>query len=170
MSKIIISSDSTSDLSAELKEKYGNRISIRIFGSDPKRKMADLLFFKACGMDFEYINYGLLNPKQTSLLLAQTDVFLDLSTFQAMGLTAMEAMCCGCATVVPVHGGTSSFAVNNENALVIDTLQEDVCLEAAEKLIDDIQLRTELSRNAFMSMCNFYPEKVAYNILSLIRE
>ena len=29
------------------------------------------------------------------------DVFADFSNYQAMGLTAMEAMCCGAAVIVP---------------------------------------------------------------------
>jgi hypothetical protein len=37
---------------------------------------------------------GVLNQKQISNLLNQVDIFVDFSTYQAMGLTGLEAMSC----------------------------------------------------------------------------
>lgn len=42
-----------------------------------------------------------------------------------MGLAAMEAMASGCATICPANCGTSDFAKNEINSLMIDTTNLD---------------------------------------------
>lgn len=158
----------TYDILRALKLEFGESISIRIFGADPDTDLNSKLFFAKQKQDFEYINYGLTSPWETSMILAESNIFLDLSEFQAMGLTAMEAMACGCATVVPVHGGTSSFAKDRKNCLVIDTLDYKECLQAGRNLIIDKQLRESLRKQAYLDMIEFYPEKSAEKLLNSI--
>lgn len=64
---------------------------------------------------------GTLRRHQVAELLGQADIFLDLSTYQAFGRTALEAMACGCAAVVPRLGGAAEFAVPGHNSLMVDT-------------------------------------------------
>ena len=52
---------------------------------------------------------GLLQREEVAALLAETDVFLDLSIYQAFGRTALEAMACGATAVVPRRGGVWEF-------------------------------------------------------------
>lgn len=155
----------TFDVLRKLSLEFGNRIKIKIFGADPGHDLYSKLFFAKQQKDFKYINYGLTSPEQTAIILANSDIFLDLSEFQAMGLTAMEAMACGCATVVPQNGGTGCFARDGENCLVIDTLDYNKCLEAAESLIVDKILREKLGKNAYKDIAEYYPEKVAEKFL-----
>lgn len=155
----------TFDVLRKLSLEFGSRIKIKIFGADPEHDMYSKLFFAKQQKDFEYINYGLTSPEQTAQILADSDIFLDLSEFQAMGLTAMEAMACGCAVVVPQNGGTGCFAKDGENCLVIDTMDYDKCVEAAKSLIVDRTLRERLGKNAYMDIAECYPEKVAERFL-----
>lgn len=149
-------------------KKYGDLVDIRIFGTDPEQNFKDELFFKSLQLDFSFTNYGLLTPEEMAVLLGGSDIFVDFSTFQAMGLTAMEAMASGCATILPVHGGTGMFAHDEENALVIDTLDFDKNVNALERLISDKTLRDKLAVNGYRSMSKFYPEKPAYKFLKTI--
>lgn len=155
----------TFDVLRKLALEFGDRVSIRIFGADPGRDLYSKIFFAKQKKDFEYTNYGLTSPEMTSELLAESDIFLDLSEFQAMGLTAMEAMACGCATIVPKDGGTDCFAENEKNCLVINTLSFDECMNNARRLIADKHLRESLGHQAYRDMAELYPEKVAESFL-----
>jgi len=151
-----------------LYKEFGDYLDLRIFGCDPQKELVTQYFFDENPLDFSCTNYGEISPQQTASLLSQSDVFLDLSSFQAMGLTGMEAMASGCAVVLPIHGGTGSFAKNRENCLLIDTLDEEICFSAAKELCQDFLLRIRLSQCAYRDMCQYYPEKSAFNFLKAL--
>jgi glycosyltransferase involved in cell wall biosynthesis len=95
-------------------------------------------------------------------------VFVDFSVWQAMGLTALEAMCTGCATIVPAAGGAASFARHGVNCLVIDTSAPQACLAALGRLVEDSRLRTSLERQAIADAAGIYPERTALGILATL--
>jgi glycosyltransferase involved in cell wall biosynthesis len=101
-------------------------------------------------------------------LLNEVDIFVDFSTYQGLGLTAMESMACGAAVIVPSKGGTSTFAHHEENALVVDTSNPQECLQALRRLIDDHALRAKLQQNSIHSVKKFYPERPAFNLLKAL--
>jgi glycosyltransferase involved in cell wall biosynthesis len=99
---------------------------------------------------------------------SQMDVFADFSSYQAMGLTALEAMACGAAVIVPQEGGSISFARHGENALLTDTHDERKCFESLAALIEDNNLRQKIQQVGLFDACAYYPEKAAFNMLQLI--
>lgn len=152
----------TMDVLSELKRRYQEHIEITIFGCD-EREYSE--FFKRVPTDFEYRSLGKVTPSQMAAVLSDSDIFADYSEFQAMGLTAMEAMASGCAVVLPVHGGTGDFAKNEQNCLVINTLDRKVCINETSRLIEDADLRYELAVQATKDMCRFVPEKCAFRFM-----
>ena len=80
---------------------------------------------------------GLLKRDQVADLLRTSDVFLDLSTYQAFGRTALEAMACGCTALVPSAGGVSEFVEPGRNAVTVDTLSPDEPYQALIQLVED---------------------------------
>lgn len=149
----------------EIAKKYGEKVEINFFGCDADLEYESALFFNREPIDFAFTNYGLLTPEDTASLLSKTDIFVDFSTFQAMGLTAMEAMASGCATILTKFGGTSDFARHEKNSLLIDTTCYDTCIETVDALIRNPEIRTMLSQNAYRDMCQYYPEKAAFLFL-----
>ncbi len=153
----------TMRLLAELSRQYGGRVAIRTFGvasDDPG--------FMALPTDFEFTNYGVLTSEQTALFLNEQDIFLDLSHFQAMGLTSMEAMATGLAVVVPRAGGCSEFVRHGENGIVVDTRNEVDCLRAVSQLIEDPAQLLSLRQRAVEDIVAFSPEQAGYNILDCL--
>ncbi len=147
----------------EIQHQFGDKIEIILFGvvdDDPE--------FLALPRDFKYRNLGICVPKQIAVLFNKIDIFVDFSNFQAMGLTAMEAMACGVAVIVPNIGGTDSFAIHQRNALVIDTISYQTCYTALTTLVNDDKLRMSLMTQAIKDIAHFYPEKSAYRILDLL--
>jgi GT2 family glycosyltransferase len=77
---------------------------------------------------------GVLSRSAVAEQLRRCDVFLDMSTYQAFGRSALEAMACGCTAVVPEIGGAWEFAQNGVNALAVDTLDPETTFQAVASL------------------------------------
>lgn len=143
--------------------RYRAGIEITIFGTE-----LDDPGFSKLPRNFTWNLAGLLNQKQVAQFLNNMDIFVDFSTHQAMGLTALEAMACGAAVIVPERGGAISFARHEENSLVIDTSSQEACWDALERLIEDHHLRSRLQKKALIDVCSFFPERPAFNILNVL--
>jgi len=124
--------------------------------------------FLALPRDFPHQLLGLLTPPQVALLFAQADIFIDFSNFQAMGLTAMEAMAAGLAVIVPESGGSHSFAMHQKNALVIDTTDLLVCYQALLRLVQDDVYRASLIQQALHDINVYHPEGSALRLLKTL--
>lgn len=158
----------TMEVLRRIKNKYKGRVQISVFGCEAVEGSPDYAFLDTISTDFEFQLLGKLTPLQMSRLLGEHDVFADFSSFQAMGLTAMEAMASACAVIVPENGGTGDFAANGINCLVVDTSNIEQCFFALCQLIDSDQLRDALSHRAVQDMCKYYPEKSVYQFLNAV--
>ena len=126
----------TMDALAAAAREFGDRIDIHIFGCEE-----DDPGFAELERSFSYVNHGVLTREGVAAVLRGSDVFVDFSTYQAFGRTALEAMACGCAVAVPAKGGADEYARHEENALVVDTSDQDVIDSALARLIRDPDLR-----------------------------
>ena len=142
---------------------YGARIIPMIFGMNIQN-----VAFKDLPTDFNWKAAGLLNPAQVAAFMNEIDIFVDFSTHQAMGLSALEAMASGVAVILPSRGGAKEFAIHEENSLVIDTSDEENCWGALKRLIDNHELRIRLQQNALRDVCRYYPDISAYKTLNAI--
>jgi len=150
----------TMEVLAAASAQFGPGIEIVLFGADPGDPA-----FRALPRSFPHRTAGLLSPRRMARLLNEADVFVDFSSHQAMGLTALEAMACGAAVAVPSRGGASTFARHSYNALVVDTSVPEECRSALEALVADAVLRQRLRANAIGDAAAFYPELPAVRIL-----
>lgn len=133
-----------------IKRLYDGRVSIHIFGCLDSNK--DYL---ALERDFTHENHGILKRPQVAELLAACDIFLDLSDYQAFGRTGLEAMACGCAVVLPIAGGADEYAVNGENSVVVDTLDEGMCVESVSSLVEDSALLNKIKLSALLTAAKY---------------
>jgi GT2 family glycosyltransferase/glycosyltransferase involved in cell wall biosynthesis len=91
---------------------------------------------------------GMLSRAQVAELLRESDVFLDMSVYQAFGRTALEAMACGATAIVPAIGGVWEFVESGGNGLAVDTLDGDGALAALCTLAGDRELLERLRAGA----------------------
>ena len=89
---------------------------------------------------------GVLSREEVAQLLRSCDLFLDMSKYQAFGRTGLEAMACGCVPILPIVGGVTEYAVEDWNALVVDTGDQDQVEAAATALIEDPERLRRLRR------------------------
>ena len=155
----------TLDIMNEIAKKYGDKIAVLVFGSDTEKSYIDRDFWNKNRKEPQVINLGKLNKHEMASLLSHTDIFADFSSCQAMGLTSMEAMACGCGVIIPENGGSTEFVVNGRNGIAVDTSQKKQCIQALCRLIDDREYLYKLAYQAARDSCAYYPEKSAYNFL-----
>jgi glycosyltransferase involved in cell wall biosynthesis len=91
---------------------------------------------------------GLLSRQAVAELLGESDVFLDLSMYQAFGRTALEAMACGATAVVPRLGGVWEFLEHEGNGLAVDAFAPAEAFDALVGLIGAPDRLRALQANA----------------------
>jgi glycosyltransferase involved in cell wall biosynthesis len=75
----------------------------------------------------------------------QSRVFLQPSSHEGFGYTAVEAMACGCALVTTDNGGSRDYAVEGETALVVAPGDSAGLAAAVERLLRDDAQRAGLA-------------------------
>lgn len=131
----------TLDALSALTAAHGGGVEVTTFGCRDEN-------LEALGQPPPGHHLGLLSRHEVADLLRGTDVFLDASTYQAFGRTALEAMACGCTVVAPRIGGAAQFVRHEENGLLVDTLQLGPVSEALDRLVGDDDLRHGLQAAA----------------------
>jgi len=145
-----------------IRGRCGAGVALSAFGAEP----AELA---AAGLDMRGIDcLGRLDRAGMAALLRRNEVFLDLSDYQAMGLTALEAMASGCAVLVPQQGGATEYAEAGAAALVADTADPAAAIAAALRLVEDATLRTGLRRRAVEATPGLAPEFAAARLLEAL--
>lgn len=153
----------TMELLRDIARRHGPHVEVVIFGLGPEHPG-----FAELPTDFPFTLAGRLNPQQMARLLNEVDIFCDFSTWQAMGMTAMEAMVSGCAVVVTRNGGPDVYARDEENCLMVDPEDRRACYVALDRLVRDPALRRRLAAAGMRDIAGFYPERAAWNMLNAL--
>lgn len=144
-------------------EQCGSKVNINVFGC------SDEDIFKAnLPSDFDYTNHGVLTRNQVSALLRKSHLFIDLSDYQAFGRTGLEAMACGCVSIVPSIGGTDEYIENGHNSFSIDPRDEAAVINIIKDRVK-IDFK-ELSTLAIATSLEFTVRKAALSVLDVIRD
>jgi glycosyltransferase involved in cell wall biosynthesis len=142
--------------------RAGSAVEIVVFGVAPGDPGFDELS-PAAGFHLA----GRVDSRQMAWLLNEVDVFADLSRYQAMGLTALEAMACGVSAAVPERGGTADIGAGRA-ALSVNTASPQAAAEALMTLVEDSQLRERLALAGIREAVQHYPEAAAVRMLEAL--
>jgi glycosyltransferase involved in cell wall biosynthesis len=148
-----------------IKSKYEDRVAITIFGCEPEEPA-----FLALPCDFEFDHMGILIREEVADLFRNADIFIDFSEYQAFGRAGLEAMACGCATILPGNCGTSEYAAHRQNALLVNTRDDDELITAMQELIESDGLRKDISERGISTALNYNITKAVISELMLFKE
>lgn len=120
-----------------VKYKYPN-LRLKIFSASELRNL-DLI-----NNDWIEIIY---NPSEDELLnlYNKASIFVAPSWIEGWGLTASEAMQCGCAVVATENGGHQNFAIDNLTALTVPIKSPASIARKIEMLIENDELRFKIA-------------------------
>jgi glycosyltransferase involved in cell wall biosynthesis len=156
----------TMRLLKNLKEIYGEKININVFGCSNED-----IFDNNLPSDFNYHNHGVLLRSQVSALLRKSHLFIDLSDYQAFGRTGLEAMACGCVSLVPSLGGTDEYINHSVNGYAVDPRDEGLVLKAAKEFLDlDTLKQVELINNGIDTSQGFSVRKATLSIIQMLQK
>lgn len=114
---------------------------------------------------------GMLSRTQVATTLRHSELFLDLSDFQAFGRTGLEGMACGCVPVLPIFGGADEYAKSGVNSFLVDTRSDDQIFDAVGQFIASQDgRRREMRDNAIQTALNYSIAKAAYSEYELFRD
>lgn len=136
----------TLEVLSDLVARHGNAVEVTTFGCPVES-------IEALGRVSPGPHLGLLPRHLVAEVLQRTDVFLDASTYQAFGRTALEAMACGGTVVVPRIGGAAQFVRDGENGFLADTLRPEAVGTALDLLVGNRDLRLQLQAAAGEEAC-----------------
>jgi len=138
---------------------FGDQVRVSSFGCD--RADLDLNGLRlSSGIE----HAGILSRRQVAATLSSSDLFLDLSDFQAFGRTGLEGMACGCVPVLPVFGGAWEYARHRENAFLVDPRSDDAILEAVHEYVSNNEsIRKQMRHAAISTALDYSIERAAFS-------
>ncbi|AEF05286.1 glycosyltransferase [Alteromonas naphthalenivorans] len=147
-------------------EEFGNKVNINVFGCTDED-----IFTANLSSDFEYTNHGVLSRNQVSALLRKSHLFIDLSDYQAFGRTGLEAMACGCVSLVPSTGGTEEYINDQKNGFVVDPRAENKVSKVILGFINSSNTdRDKLRNEAMNTAIQFSVRKAACSVYDLLAD
>ena len=145
---------------------YGERVQVGFFGCEER----DLVEARLQPSD-ALQRHGILARSEVAHVLRQSDMFLDLSDYQAFGRTGLEGMACGCVPVLPIFGGTAEYARHGINSYVVDTRSDDEIVAAVDQFVRGRPTRrAEMRGAAIATALGYSVAKAAYSEYELFRE
>jgi GT2 family glycosyltransferase len=141
----------------ELRRRLGDAVEIVTFGCS----QAELARVTGSDHHLRSNHRGIISREEVAELLRDSDVFLDMSMYQAFGRTALEAMACGCAAVVPRLGGVWEFAVDGVNACAVDTFEPSEAVEAIAALAADRERLGDMQEAARRTAARYSIDRAA---------
>lgn len=95
----------------------------------------------------EWIDFTAAPDRSTLVdeIYNRSQAFVQASDHEGFGLTAVEAMACGCALVTTDNGGSRDYAFDGETALVVEPRDADGLARALVRTLVDTELRTRLA-------------------------
>jgi glycosyltransferase involved in cell wall biosynthesis len=92
------------------------------------------------------------------------------SRYEALPMFLLEAMARGAAVVGTAVDGIRDFIRDGENGILVTPESPDALAQAIRRVLDDVDLRERISRNATASVAHLSPESVAGKWTDYLRE
>jgi len=102
--------------------------------------------------------------------MAAIDVAVQPSHFEALGLSAIEALACGVPVVASAVGGLLDFVVDGVNGLTCPPQQPAALADGLRQLATDAGLRARLSLAARESVESAYDERAVFGRFATLVE
>ncbi len=107
-------------------------------------------------------------PESLQALYNSCQVYLHPSRREGWGLTAAEAMACGCALVSAENGGVHEFATGGESALLAPVKSPSLLARQVTRLLEDDALRHRLAQKGSEQVRRFTWDRAVNSLEQLL--
>jgi glycosyltransferase involved in cell wall biosynthesis len=101
-------------------------------------------------------------------LLSAVDFAVQPSHFEALGLSAVEALAAGVPVIASAVGGLLDFVIEGHNGMLCPPHDPPALAACIRTLIEDTELRRQLAGNARASVAAEYDERVVFSRFALL--
>lgn len=152
-----------------VRRDWGRGVEIHTFGCEE----AELDAFFASrnlpgGLRAALRHHGELAREAVADLFAASDIFLDMSHWQAWGRTGLEAMAAGCVPVLPAGSGSEEYARQDVNAKLTNTSNPAEAVAAVGHLLSDRGHRRGLRAKGIWTAGDFDLATASLTLLRLL--
>ena len=149
--------------------REGLDIRITILGGGPMQdELTTLLSSLGLGAAVELP--GSVPEHAVRAALAESDIFVLPSEFEALGVVYMEAMAIGLPVIGTRNGGVSEVVEDGKTGLLVDPADEGAILDAIKRLVRNDALRASMVRAARARVEQLFDSKVgAARVAAAIR-
>ena len=95
-------------------------------------------------------------------LMRTADIVVQPSHFEALGLSAVEALACGAPVIASGVGGLLDFVRHDDNGLICQPHDPESLARALEELLADAPRRARLAAQARASVASVYDERTVF--------
>ena len=130
---------------AQLRQRYGGRVSLRIAGEGPERARIEALV-QRLHLGASVALEGWVEHDQLPAFLRELDVFVMPSTWEGFGVAAIEASAVELPIVASDIYGIPDAVRDGITGLLVPSKQPGALAEAISRLVEDPHLRTSLGK------------------------
>lgn len=147
---------------------FEGKVFLRIGGSGQDVKLNRIIQDNRLSNIVEYL--GWVELKKKHALLAETDIYLQPSYFESLGIAIIEAMSYKIPIIASRTGGIPELVTNLENGILISPGAIDDMYSAIKMLIENRALREDMGDKSGVKAENFTIESMSKAINDLYQE
>ncbi len=155
--------EATWRLLAELSARHGRAVECHVFGAEEAELASYRVRFPGAVR-----NHGRLRRDEVAALFQNCDVFVDLSSYQAMGLSLLEAMSCGLAVIGPVRGGAGELVTEGVDGFLVPTEAVEPAAALLDRMVSGGLELDALRRAAVTTASRLAPDWAALRMLEAL--
>lgn len=156
------------DCFVKYRSYFEGRVFLRIGGSGQEDRLKSIIQDHELSNIVEYLGWVDLEKKHA--LLAETDIYLQPSYFESLGIAIIEAMSYNIPIVASNTGGIPELVTNQENGILISSGAIDDMYNAIKELIENEELRCNMGKKSGEKAENFTIESMSKAITDLYQE
>ena len=152
----------------EHKDYFEHRIEFHIGGEGENDRLSALI--AKYGISDFVVYHGWMEKSLKHSLLSKTDIYLQPSYFESLGIAIIEAMSYAVPIIASNRGGIPELVKDGVNGKLIEPGQTESLFEALKLLIESEDLRTEMGNQSLAFSRKFTLQAMEQHILKIYQQ
>lgn len=149
------------------KDFFSHNVILHICGVGEEEKVSSFIGENA--LDDLVLYHGWLNRDAKNRLFAMTDIYLQPSYFESLGISILEAMSYSIPIIASNTGGIPDLVSDGENGYLIQPGDVESIFACIQSLIEDPVMMRRMGACSYKRSQNFFPERIKCEVVELYK-
>ncbi len=149
----------------EYKSYFQNKILLNIGGVGDDIRLKEMI--KKYELQDIVLYHGWINYEKKNQLFAVTDIYIQPSYFESLGIAIIEAMNYAIPVIASNTGGIPELISTGDNGILIEPGDRSQLFYALCRLIEDSDLREQMGKKTLEKSKKFTLEQMEENLIKL---